>query len=81
MQRRWQFGLRSLLGVMAVLAVPFWLLTNPDADVRFWAALLIVPIAGGCAGYLAAGSSGLWPGVCLAVLVGLAVAAFVIPFL
>lgn len=77
--RRWQFDLRALLSVVTVLSVPFWLMTNRDIAVRFWGAVLLIPVAGGCAGYLAAGWYGLWPGVGLAVLVSLVLAVFVLP--
>ena len=81
LNRRWQFHLRGLLSVITVLAVPFWLMANRDVAVRFWGVVLLVPILGGCAGYLAAGGAGLWPGVCLAVLLGLTATAFIVPLL
>ena len=77
--KRWQFSLQAMLSVITVLSVPFWLMTNRDVAVRFWGVVLLVPMLGGCAGYLAAGWYGLWPGVCLAVLVGLVLGAFILP--
>ena len=77
--KRWQFSLQALLSVFTALSVPFWLMTNRDVAVRFWGAVLLVPVLGGCAGYLANGWYGLWPGVCLAVLVGLVLTAFILP--
>jgi len=76
MPRRWQFTLRSLFGVVAVLSVPFWMLTYRDASVRFWAVALLGPILGGCAGYLAASWAGVWHGIALATLLTM-IAAFV----
>ena len=80
-RRRCQFSLRSLLVVIAALSVPFWLMTLDDPSVRFWGTVLLIPVAGGGLGYLAAGGAGLWPGVGLAVLLALVIAAFVLPFL
>lgn len=72
-RRPWQFGLRALLAVIAVLAVPFWLLRHGDAHVRFWGLAVLVPVLGGCAGYLARGWAGAWAGIGIAVLLGLAI--------
>jgi hypothetical protein len=68
-----------LLGMIAILAVPFWLLTSADAAVRFWGAVLLVPTGGGCLGYVAGGPAGAVGGVCIAILLGLAILLFAIP--
>jgi hypothetical protein len=80
-KRRWQFDLKGLLGVIAVLSVSSWLMTHGDESVRFWGKVLLVPVLGGCAGYLAAGWAGMWPGVCLAVLVGVVLLVLSLPFI
>ena len=74
MARLWQFSLRSLLAVVAVLSVPCWMLTYRDASVRFWAVALLGPILGGCAGYLAASWAGVWHGVAIGTLLTMIVA-------
>jgi len=81
MARLWQFSLRSLLAVVAVLSVPCWMLTYRDASVRFWATALLGPILGGCAGYLAASWAGVWHGVAIGTLLTMIAAFFWITLL
>lgn len=79
MARPWQFSLKSLLVVMAVLSVPFWMVTNRDGAVRFWGLVLLGPIGCGCAGFLAAGWGGIWPGIAIGAILTAAVLVFVLP--
>ncbi len=74
MARLWQFNLRSLLAVVAVLSVSCWMMTYPDKSVRFWAVVLLGPILGGCAGYLAANWAGVWHGIAIGTLLTMIVA-------
>lgn len=74
MPRLWQFSLRSLFAVVAVLSVPCWMLTYRDASVRFWTVVLLGPILGGCAGFLAANWAGVWHGVAIGTLTMVVVA-------
>jgi hypothetical protein len=72
MARPWQFDLRALLIALAALSVPFWMMAHADVAVRFWGLVLLLPVVGGCVGFVAARWAGIWPGICLAVLVELA---------
>ena len=79
MARPWQFSLKSLLAVMAVLSVPFWMVTNADKSVRFWGLVLLGPILCGCAGYLAAGWGGIWPGIAVGAILTAVILVFALP--
>ena len=81
MARPWQFSLKSLLAVIAVLSVPFWMVTNSDESVRFWGKVLLGPILCGCAGYLAAGWGGIWPGIAIGAILTAVILLFVLPLL
>ena len=81
MARPWQFSLKSLLAVTAVLSVPFWMVTHDDKSVRFWGLVLLGPIACGCAGHLAAGWAGIWPGIVIGTALTLSFLIFVLPLL
>jgi hypothetical protein len=81
MVRPWQFSLKSLLAVTAVLSVPFWMVTNRDVAVRFWGWVLLGPMACGCAGYLAAGWGGIWPGIAIGAILTAAILVFGLPLL
>ena len=72
MLRKWQFNLKGLLGVMAAIALPMAMVTSRVPWLQFWGLLLAVPITGGCLGFLAGGWGGVWPGVIIAVVLGLA---------
>jgi len=79
MARRWQFDLKAVLGVTAALASVFWMWTSDDASVRFWGVALLFPTIGGCVGYLLAGWAGVLHGICIAVLLSIAVGLFLLP--
>ena len=79
MARPWQFSLKSLLAVIAVLSVPFWMVTNSDESVRFWGKVLLGPILCGCAGHLAAGWGGIWPGIAIGAILTAVILLFVLP--
>ena len=72
MRKPWQFDLKAMLGVVAALAVIFWMLASQDAEVVFFGLVLLPPVLGGCVGYLAIGWAGIWPGACLAGLLEMA---------
>jgi hypothetical protein len=77
-RRPWQFNLRGLLGVMAALAVLFALLASTEASTRFYGAVLIMPVLGGCIGFLWIGWAGVWPGVCMALMIEVLVVPIVL---
>ena len=75
-RRRWQFDLRSMLIMIAVLSPFFAMWTHPDRSVRFYATVLLIPTIGGCVGYAAIGWAGVLAGICFAALIELAGAMF-----
>jgi len=77
----WQFSLKSLLTVMAVLAVPMWMVTRDDKSIHFWGLVLLGPILCGCAGHLAAGWAGIWPGIAMGAILTAAFLIFILPLL
>lgn len=72
MKRTWQFNLAALFGVTTAATVPLAMIISDDRAVRFWGCVLVIPILGGCVGYLLGGWGGAWPGIAIAVLLGLA---------
>ena len=66
MPNRPQFSLRSILIIVAVLSVPLGMMVSPQA---LLGVLLLLPVAGGCVGYLVGGRDKVVTGVLIGVIV------------
>ena len=63
-----RFGLRAILVIIAVLAVPLGVVTTWELTTLALAALITPPILGGCLGYVIAG----WKGALVGLGIGVA---------